>query len=147
MDDEIKIDVDTRNLYQNLLTLVERSEARIDRTNEMVLSLSRTCERNIEMYDKHITSLQQSRQVAEENAAKSTEACKALADAINKLREDYEQKLEAVITEFSQSKEEFRRELNEIRLDYKETSASYRRLAERVVTGGSNAEVKISNGR
>lgn len=139
------IDVDTRQLYQNLLTLVERSEARIDRTHEMVFSLSRTCERNIEMFDKHITTLQQSRQVAEENAARSIDLCKTMTETIDTMAKEFREQLDSIKNEFHVLRDEYRSELEDVRRDYKEISASYRRLAERVVGGASNAAVKITH--
>ena len=80
--------MDSEQLYENLLTLIERSEARIDKTNEMVQALARTCERNIEIYDKHLTSLEEARNLAQANAANSIEMSKNLTDLLTNLRND-----------------------------------------------------------
>lgn len=137
--------MDSKQLYENLLTLIERSEARIDKTNEMVQSLARTCERNIEIYDKHLTSLEVSRNTAQENAVKSIEMSKNLTDLLTNLRSDYQTHLNSLRSELHMLKDEYRKEMEDIRKDYKDLSASYRRLAERVAGGSSRSEVKISN--
>ncbi len=137
--------MDSERLYENLLTLIERSEARIDKTNEMIQSLARTCERNIEIYDKHLTSLEESRNTAQENAEKSIEMSKSLTDLLTNLRNDYQIHLNALKGELHMLKDDYRKEMEDMRKDYKELSASYRRLAERVAGGSSRSEVKISN--
>lgn len=137
--------MDSEQLYENLLTLIERSEARIDKTNEMVQALARTCERNIEIYDKHLTSLEEARNLAQANAANSIEMSKTLTDLLTNLRNDYQVHLTALKGELHMLKDEYRKEMEEMRRDYKDLSASYRRLAERVAGGGSRSEVKISN--
>lgn len=137
--------MDSEKIYQDFLSLVEKSEARIDRTNDMIQSLARTCERNIEIYDKHLTSLEEARNLAQANAANSIEMSKNLTDLLTNLRNDYQVHLTALKGELHMLKDEYRKEMEEMRRDYKDLSASYRRLAERVAGGGSRSEVKISN--
>lgn len=134
----------SEQLYQNLLALVEKSEARIDRTNEMVQTLARTCEHNLNMYDKHLSSLEQSRNAALENATNSINVSKDLTGIVARLRDDYQSQVKALKQEIEDLKKEYREELNDLKRDAKEMSASYRRLAERVVDGSSKAEVKIN---
>lgn len=137
--------MDSEKIYQDFLSLVEKSEARIDRTNDMIQSLARTCERNIEIYDKHLTSLEEARNLAQANAANSIDMSKNLTDLLTNLRNDYQVHLTALKGELHMLKDEYRKEMEEMRRDYKDLSASYRRLAERVAGGGSRSEVKISN--
>lgn len=135
--------MNTEDLYNSLLTLVERSEARIDKTNEMVQQLTSTCARNTEMYDKHLTSLEESRNVAQENAARSIEVSKNLTELLTILRNDYQGQLESLRKELHTMKDEYRKEMREIRDDYRKLTDSYTRLAENGA-GGSKAEVKIN---
>ena len=137
--------MDSEKIYQDFLSLVEKSEARIDRTNDMIQSLARTRERSIEIYDKHLTSLEEARNLAQANAANSIEMSKNLTDLLTNLRNDYQVHLTALKGELHMLKDEYRKEMEEMRRDYKDLSASYRRLAERVAGGGSRSEVKISN--
>lgn len=134
----------SEDLYINLLSLIERSEERIDRTNGMIEQLASTCAKNTEMYDKHLCSLEQSRNIAQENAAASIEVSKNLSDMIALLRKDYQDQLTSLKAELHSLTNEYRKEMDEIRRDYKELSASYRRLAEHGI-GGSKSEVKINH--
>ncbi len=136
--------MNTEELYENLLTLVEKSEARIDKTNKMIQALSRTCEKTMDMYDRHITALEASRDLAQENAARSISTSENLTAFLGNLRTDYEKQLSALKAELHSLKGEYREELEEMRSDYRKLTASYTRIAERG-TEGSKAEVKISN--
>lgn len=123
--------METEELLSTLTSLVEKSEARIDRTNAMIQQLTQICQNNIEVYDKHLTSLENSRNSAQESAMASLKLSADLAGTIARLRDDYQ----AQILNLQKEAEEMRR-------DYKDLHASYRRLAERSA-GGTNAEVKI----
>lgn len=133
----------SEQLYQNLLALVEKSEARIDRTNEMVQTLARTCEHNLNMYDKHLSSLEQSRNAALENATNSINVSKDLTSIVARLRDDYQSQVKSLQEQIDIMRKEYREEINDLKREAKEMTSSYRRLAERVVDGSSKAEVKI----
>lgn len=133
----------SEQLYQNLLALVEKSEARIDRTNEMVQTLARTCEHNLNMYDKHLSSLEQSRNAALENATNSINVSKDLTSIVARLRDDYQSQVKSLQEQIDTMRKEYREEINDLKREAKEMTSSYRRLAERVVDGSSKAEVKI----
>ncbi len=91
--------MDTDELRLELAALVERSEARIDKTNEMIASLVNITNRNQEMYDKHLTSLEESRNAAQDNAMKSIETSRNLIVMMENLREDYRTHLDALRAE------------------------------------------------
>jgi hypothetical protein len=136
--------MNSEELYENLLTLVERSEARIDKTNKMIQALSRTCDKNMDMYDRHITALEASRDLAQENAARSIGISENLTSLLNGLRCDYQSQLTALKAELHTLKGEYRDEMEEMRSDYRKLTASYTRLAERG-TEGAKAEITISS--
>ena len=135
--------MDTDDLLLKLTALVERSEERIDKTNEMIVSLVNITNRNQEMYDKHLTSLEKSRNAAQDNAMKSIETSRNLTVMMENLSEDYRTHLDSLRDELHRLRGEYRSEMQEMRHDYQELSASYRRLAERVA-GSPKAEVKIT---
>ena len=135
--------MDTDDLRLKLTALVERSEERIDKTNEMIAALVDITNRNQEMYDKHLTSLEESRNAAQNNAMKSIETSRNLTVMMENLREDYRTHLDSLRDELHRLRGEYRSEMQEMRHDYQELSASYRRLAERVA-GSPKAEVKIT---
>lgn len=118
-------------LLSTLTSLVEKSEARIDRTNAMIQQLTQVCKNNIEVYDKHLTSLENSRNSAQDSATASLKLSTDLAGIITRLRDDYQAQIASKT-----------KEIEDMQRDYKDLTASYRRLAERGL-GGSMAEVKI----
>lgn len=127
-------------MYDGLLGLIEKSEARMEKTNDMVQTLAHTCARNTEVYDKHITSLEQSRDAAQKHASESIEESKNLTTMLEKMRGDYQAQLAALKAELHSMKDEYRGNLAEMRNDYKELSASYRRLVE----GRSSMRTEVS---
>lgn len=134
--------METEELLSTLTSLVEKSEARIDRTNAMIQQLTQICQNNIEVYDKHLTSLENSRNSAQESAMASLKLSADLAGTIARLRDDYQAQITSLKAELHTLRDNYRKELEEMRRDYKDLHASYRRLAERSA-GGTNAEVKI----
>lgn len=134
--------METEELLSTLTSLVEKSEARIDRTNAMIQQLTQICQNNIEVYDKHLTSLENSRNSAQESATASLKLSADLAGIIARLRDDYQAQITSLKAELHTLRDDYRKELEEMRRDYKDLHAPYRRLAERSA-GGTNAEVKI----
>lgn len=128
--------MDNEQLQTTLLDLVEKSEARIDRTNAMIQQLTNTCQNSIEVYDKHLTSLEESRNVAQESAMASLKLSTELTAIIARLRDDYQAQIVTLKTE-----------LQDIRCENKDLSSSYRRLAERFAASGSSAEVNINQNK
>lgn len=127
-----------------MIDLVEKSEVQINRTYEMVAELSQTCKQNTEVYDKHLSSLEMARDRAQQSATDSVEVGKNLTDLLSKLREDYQAQLTALKAELHSLTNDYKMQLEDMRRDYKELSASYRRLAERVVGSSSKSDVKIN---
>lgn len=131
------------DLYLKLASLVERSEERAEKLDKMVASLNDTCRINMEIYDRHLTSLESSRDQAQQNSYVSIETLKSLTIIMENMRDDYRTHLDALRDELHRLRDEYIEELQDIRKGYKELAASYRRLAERVA-GSPKAEVKIS---
>lgn len=135
--------MNTEEMYDALVALVEKSEARIDKTNAMVDRLSNICERNTEIYDKHLTSLEESRDRAQENAAVSIEVSKNLSDLMAVLRKDYQTQLSALKNELHMMRDTYQKDLDEMRKQYKSLEESYRKLAENAA-GNVSTVVRIN---
>ena len=103
------------------LKLLQESEERIGETNKMIQTLSNTCARNLEMYDKHLAALEASRDRAQMNSAGNIDLCKSLTKML----------------------EECRAELRDAKNDYRRLSEAYTRLAESG-SGQSKSSVKVN---
>lgn len=101
-------DAITSEVTPVLLKMLCESESRIDETNKMVQKLADTCSKNIEMFDKHLLTLEESRSLAQSNSSKNLEVCKSLTSLLD----------------------EYRSELKAMREDYRRLSEAYTRLAE-----------------
>ncbi len=75
-------------LQPTFLTMLKESEARIDRTNEIVEKLQGTCKDMMEIYDKHLTSLEHSRDQLIENNYKLVENNGTLLKEVENLRKE-----------------------------------------------------------
>lgn len=111
-----------------------------ERTEQMVNRLSETCAKNMEMYDKHLSSLERSRDAALSNAQKALELSNELTSLMKGVREDYNAQLNALKAELHVLRDEYRAEAMEMRNDYRDLVNSYKRIAE---TSGSRSEVTI----
>lgn len=129
-------------LYEVLQALIEKNDERMDKTMQMVTMLVETCSKNMEVYDKHLYSLEQSRNIAQENAAKSIEVNKNLTEMMTNQREDYQSHLAALREELHRLRDEYRIEVRELHDGYQALTQAYTRLAER--SGGSKSEVNIN---
>lgn len=135
--------MDEDELLKAVTLAYERSEERLDKTNEMIQMLAKTCSTNMEIYDKHLLSLEESRNIAEQNAKRSMEICQSLSETITNQRDDYHSHLGALRDELHRLRDEYIGEMKIMRDEYKSLTESYTRLAERF--NGSKSEVKINN--
>ena len=126
--------------YENLLTLLERSEARIDKLNNAAAQLADTCTKNIEMYDKHLTSLEHSRDEA-------LTSVKNLTKLMRDMRDDYHAQVISLRNELHTLRDEYRKDLDCSRAEHRQLVQSLTKLAEQngIKSGSSKAEVTIQN--
>lgn len=135
--------MDEDELLKAVTLAYERSEERLDKTNEMIQMLAKTCSTNMEIYDKHLLSLEESRNIAEQNAQRSMEICQSLSKTITNQRDDYRSHIGALRDELHRLRDEYIGEMKIMREGYKSLTESYTRLAEKF--NGSKSEVKINH--
>lgn len=118
----------SESLNDSMLELLARSEKRIDQTNSMIKTLAETCNKNMMMYDKHLESLEKSRDKAQ---CSNEMAMHANAELI-KVVDDYRHALKRT-----------RKELSESREDYRKLNEAFLRMADSMRVS-NNTDIKVS---
>lgn len=106
------------------LKMLADSEKRVERISELMLTLAETCATNQAMYDKHLTSLEASRNKAQENNSDLIRANMEQVKFMEQTRADYK----AII-------QGYRDELQSAKRMYQEMMGSYARVAESSCSG------------
>lgn len=98
MEDSESCDNDLKTLISNLLEgvaqMLERSEARIDRTNIIIDKLTNACKSVETAYTSHVSSLQSSRDTSQKNNAKLVSLLDRLTSSFAKESEDKQRRIE-----------------------------------------------------
>lgn len=131
-------------LIPSVAEMLRSSEGRIDQAQKMVQQLSDACSMNMEIYDKHLTSLEACRNEAMSLLNQSSDLNKSLSASLRNQRDDYERLLDSLRKELHMLKNEYRKEMAAMRSDYRKLAQSYTRLAESE-SGGPRATVQVHN--
>ena len=115
----------------------------IDRASAMSAELTRTCKLNMDVYDKHLVSLEESRDRAEKEAAESIATIKELTSLMTTMRNDYKEQVASLRSELHLLRDEYKSQLAEAMEGYRKLTESYTRLAEE--QRGSRSEVNINH--
>lgn len=108
------------------LEMLERSEARIDRTSRITEELTRACKSVETAYTSHVSSLQFSRDTSQKNNAKLISLLDRLTSSFTKESEDKQRRIEMLEAD----KNALRAQLHSATDRYWKLQEDYRRLAE-----------------
>lgn len=122
-------EVMSESLLPVFTKMLEESEKRIDKTNEMIGRLADV----VKKIDEHLLWLEKSKDAITMNNTELIKANIKLTDTFNEIRTDYKGIISDFKTELLSAKEQYRR-----------VSENYIRLAEKNDQGGSRADVKIN---
>lgn len=113
--------------------MLERSEARIDRTSRIVEELTKACKAVETAYTSHVSSLQSSRDTSQKNNAKLISLLDRLTSSFTKESEDKQRRIEMLEADKLALKEQ----LHSATDKYWKLQEDYRRLAESLTTRGT----------
>lgn len=116
------------------MDMLKESEGRIADTHEMVQKLADTCKANMEMYDKHLSSLEASRDRSQQSAAELVKTHRELTEIVKAQRDDYT----AAIADL-------KRRLERKEKEYEELMKSFIRLTDKISLVGSSSSVTMSS--
>lgn len=133
--------IDTE-LKPTFLRMLEKSEARIDRTNKMVSKLANACHSVEEAYTTHVGSLQHSRDLQQNENAELIRKNKDLTKMLETCMKERDRLL-ALLEREKEEKQALRNELHKATDKYAGIFDSYVRLSE-LSNGGSKSDVKIN---
>lgn len=136
-DTESGIKRNARNAYESVVKIfsdmLERSEARIDRTSRIVEELTKACKAVEIAYTSHVSSLQSSRDTSQKNNAKLISLIDRLTSSFTKESEDKQRRIEILEADKLALKEQ----LHSATDKYWKLQEDYRRLAESMTTRGT----------
>lgn len=136
-DTESGIKRNARNAYESVVKIfsdmLERSEARIDRTSRIVEELTKACKAVETAYTSHVSSLQSSRDTSQKNNAKLVALIDRLTSSFTKENEDKQRRIEMLEADKLALKEQ----LHSATDKYWKLQEDYRRLAESMTTRGT----------
>ena len=136
-DTESGIKRNARNAYESVVKIfsdmLERSEARIDRTSRIVEELTKACKAVETAYTSHVSSLQSSRDTSQKNNAKLVALIDRLTSSFTKENEDKQRRIEMLEADKLAMKEQ----LHSATDKYWKLQEDYRRLAESITTRGT----------
>jgi chromosome segregation ATPase len=115
------------------LEMLERSEARIDRTSRITEELTRACKSVETAYTSHVSSLQSSRDTSQKNNAKLISLLDRLTSSFTKESEDKQRRIEMLEADKLALKEQ----LHSATEKYWKLQEDYRRLAESLTNRGT----------
>lgn len=113
--------------------MLERSEARIDRTSNIIEELTKACKSVEIAYTSHVSSLQSSRDTSQKNNAKLILLLDRLTSSFEKEREDKQHRIEMLEADKLALKEQ----LHSATDKYWKLQEDYRRLAESITARGT----------
>ena len=136
-DTESGIKRNARSAYESVVKIfsdmLERSDARIDRTNSIIEELTKACKSVETAYTSHVSSLQSSRDTSQKNNAKLISLLDRLTSSFTKESEDKQRRIEMLEADKLALKEQ----LHSATDKYWKLQEDYRRLAESITTRGT----------
>nr|DAI60439.1 MAG TPA: hypothetical protein [Caudoviricetes sp.]DAK76907.1 MAG TPA: hypothetical protein [Caudoviricetes sp.]DAK90103.1 MAG TPA: hypothetical protein [Caudoviricetes sp.] len=124
------------------LEMLERSEARIDRTSRITEELTRACKSVETAYTSHVSSLQFSRDTSQKNNAKLISLLDRLTSSFTKESEDKQRRIEMLEAD----KNALRAQLHSATDRYWKLQEDYRRLAESLTGSRNTYTIGCNNG-
>lgn len=124
------------------LEMLERSEARIDRTSRITEELTRACKSVETAYTSHVSSLQFSRDTSQKNNAKLISLLDRLTSSFSKESEDKQRRIEMLEAD----KNALRAQLHSATDRYWKLQEDYRRLAESLTGSRNTYTIGCNNG-
>lgn len=124
------------------LEMLERSEARIDRTSRITEELTRACKSVETAYTSHVSSLQFSRDTSQKNNAKLISLLDRLTSSFTKESEDKQRRIEMLEAD----KNALRSQLHSATDRYWKLQEDYRRLAESLTGSRNSYTIGCNNG-
>lgn len=128
--------------FTMFLKMLEKSEARIDRTNSMIDRLVDACKSVENAYTSHVGSLQSSRDTSQKNNAKLI----ALLDRVTKSIEREKEELQRQNALLEKDKNALRSQLHSATEKYWKLQEDYRRLAESLTGSRNTYTIGCNNG-
>ena len=128
--------------FKMFLSLLEKSESRIDRTNSMIDRLVDACKSVENAYTSHVGSLQSSRDTSQKNNAKLI----ALLDRVTKSIEREKEELQRQNAILEKDKNALRAQLHSATDRYWKLQEDYRRLAESLTGSRNTYTIGCNNG-
>ena len=128
--------------FTMFLKMLEKSEARIDRTNSMIDRLVDACKSVENAYTSHVGSLQSSRDTSQKNNAKLI----ALLDRVTKSIEREKEELQRQNAILEKDKNALRSQLHSATEKYWKLQEDYRRLAESLTGSRNTYTIGCNNG-
>lgn len=136
-DTESGIKRNARSAYESVVKIfsdmLERSDARIDRTNSIIEELTKACKSVETAYTSHVSSLQSSRDTSQKNNAKLISLLDRLTSSFTKENEDKQRRIEMLEADKLALKEQ----LHSATDKYWKLQEDYRRLAESLTNRGT----------
>ncbi len=136
-DTESGIKRNARSAYESVVKIfsdmLERSDARIDRTNSIIEELTKACKSVETAHTSHVSSLQSSRDTSQKNNAKLISLLDRLTSSFTKENEDKQRRIEMLEADKLALKEQ----LHSATDKYWKLQEDYRRLAESITTRGT----------
>lgn len=124
------------------LEMLERSEARIDRTSRITEELTMACKSVETAYTSHVSSLQFSRDTSQKNNAKLISLLDRLTNSFTKESEDKQRRIEMLEVD----KNALRAQLHSATDRYWKLQEDYRRLAESLTGSRNTYTIGCNNG-
>lgn len=124
------------------LEMLDRSEARIDRTSRITEELTRACKSVETAYTSHVSSLQFSRDTSQKNNAKLISLLDRLTSSFTKESEDKQRRIEMLEAD----KNALRAQLHSATDRYWKLQEDYRRLAESLTGSRNTYTIGCNNG-
>lgn len=144
-DTESGIKRNARSAYESVVKIfsdmLERSDARIDRTNSIIEELTKACKSVETAYTSHVSSLQSSRDTSQKNNAKLISLLERLTSSFTKENEDKQRRIEML----EEDKLALKEQLHSATDKYWKLQEDYRRLAESITSRG-NYTIGCNNG-
>ena len=129
------------NMLRMLLRLLERSEERIGRTNEIVGKLADACRSVENAYTAHVGSLQTSRDTSQKDNAKLITMLDRVTRSAEKEKEEMQKRIEGL----ENDKAALREELHSATDKYWKLQEDYRHLAECLASGRNTYTIGCNN--
>lgn len=136
-----------KNVLLEIIKMLERSEARIDRTNTMIEKLVDACKSIETAYTSHVASLQSSRDISQRNNVRLFAANERMMRMMETARADSakeRERFDNLIDDLEESMKSLKEGLHKSTDKYWRLQEDYRRLAE-CLTGSRNYTIGCNN--